>query len=744
MTMRLWFTAIMAAWLTVTVAACAKAQSRSAYLQKGTPNSMTVVWKTLAVTDSIVCYGTAPDALTQRADGSPGTQHEVEIGGLAPSTRYYYSAGETPCPRDGDSEDFFLTAPTVGSDYPFRMWVLGDSGTGNRTQAAVRDAMLRHTQVHPPELLLHMGDMAYDDGLTEEFDDHFFAPYESILRHTVTWPTIGNHEGRSADSGAQTGPYYDAYVLPRLGEAGGLPSGTEAYYAFDYGQVHFVVLDSHGSPRGMGDAMLQWLQMDLAATDQPWTVAYFHHPPYTKGSHDSDVEQTHIDMRTFATPILEAAGVDLVLGGHSHAYERSFLVEGAYDTPTFAEGHIVNGGDGRPDGDGPYSATGPGAVYVVAGHGGAGTSGDVDHPLMAVGELYNGSCLVDVSADELRLTNLRHTGEVSDVVSLVRNERALVWITPAAGQRLARDEAIMLRWRAVGTTASPFELSYATSADGPWTPIASVSTDAYLWTAPDDLLETFFVRVRDAGSGVSSTVGPLRLGSAGTELVLPFGSQWAFYDQATPPPDDWATALGSWPEGLAQLGYGDGDEVTTLVDADPNVPSAYFRRVLTLDALPVAGTLNVLFDDGAAVFINGEQVFAHNMADGLAHDAWASAQSDDNEVQAQSLDFEGAQPFRVGQNVIAAVVKQVNEVSSDLSFDLSLELTFATPEPPPVIGPGDAGVDRGDGGAEPAISGSGSCSVAAGGDVPRWPGAGLFVLAWVRFRRRRRRSSRYA
>lgn len=731
--------------LLVHVEGGATAQGRAAYLQKGTPSRMTVVWRTPAITESVVCYGEAPDALTQRADGAPGTQHEVEITGLTPASKYFYSAGETACPRDGETGDFFVTAPAVGADYPFRAWVLGDSGTGNSTQAAVRDAMLRYTQVYVPELLLHMGDMAYNDGLTEEFDDHFFAPYAEILRHTVTWPTIGNHEGRNADSGAQTGPYYDAYVLPRMGEAGGLASGTEAYYAFDYGQVHFVVLDSHGSPRGTGDAMLQWLTMDLAATDQPWTVAFFHHPPYTKGSHDSDTEQTHIDMRSLATPVLEAAGVDLVLGGHSHAYERSYLVHGAYDTPTVADGHIVNGGDGRPDGDGPYSATGPGAVYVVAGHGGAGTSGDVDHPLMAVGELYNGSSLLDVATDELRLTNLRQTGEVSDVVSLVRNDNAVVWITPASGQRLLRDEPVMLRWRATGAAVGPFELSYGGSVNGVFTTIAAgVSEDAYLWQAPDELTQPFFVRVRDEVTSDATTVGPLLLGGAGVELVIPFGSQWAFYDQAAAPPSGWATTLGSWPEGNAQLGYGDGDEATTLNDADPNVPSAYFRRALNLDALPVAGELQVLFDDGASVFINGQQVFAHNMEGGLSHDAWASAQSDENEVQTVTLDLEASQPFRVGQNVIATVVKQVNDTSSDLSFDLALTLTFAAPEPPPVVAPGDGGVSGGDAGDGSAGSGAGSCTVVPLRRSRAWSGLWLLGVALVFLRRRRRGAPFYA
>src|SRR5690606_21641998 len=157
----------------------------------------------------------------------------------------------------------------------------GDGGTGNLAQIAVRDAMTRFVGQDPPDVFVHVGDMAYGDGTTLEFDLKFFLPYQDILRRTVVWPTMGNHEGHSADSTTERGPYYDAYVLPRPGEAGGLASGTEAYCAFDHGNVHFVVLESYQIDRSHGSAMLTWLAQDLAATDQDWIVAFWHHPPYS-------------------------------------------------------------------------------------------------------------------------------------------------------------------------------------------------------------------------------------------------------------------------------------------------------------------------------------------------------------------------------------------------------------------------------------------------------------------------------
>ena len=109
------------------------------------------------------------------------------------------------------------------------------------------------------------------------------------------------------------------------------------------------------SDRSPGGAMLAWLRADLAAASAPWIVAYWHHPPYTKGSHDSDAEPQLAQMRERFLPVLEAHGVDLVLTGHSHAYERSFLIDGHYGpSDTLAPSMVLDGGDGRPGGDGAY------------------------------------------------------------------------------------------------------------------------------------------------------------------------------------------------------------------------------------------------------------------------------------------------------------------------------------------------------------------------------------------------------
>jgi hypothetical protein len=251
------------------------------------------------------------------------------------------------------------------------------------------------------------------------------------------WPTLGNHDAGSAASVTQSGAYYDMFTLPTLGQAGGLMSGTEAYYSFDYGNVHFICLDSEGTDRSVDGAMLTWLKNDLAATKQDWIISFFHHPPYTKGSHDSNTEQKLVDMRKNALPILEAGGADLNLTGHSHSYERSFLLDGHYGTQdTLSAKMKLDAGDGRPDGKGAYhkrtfgKGAHEGAVYVVAGSSGkvspqnekSAKRGYLDHPAMFLSLPRLGSLVLDVNGNRLDASFLSEAGERLDHFSIVKGK----------------------------------------------------------------------------------------------------------------------------------------------------------------------------------------------------------------------------------------------------------------------------------------------------------------------------------
>jgi hypothetical protein len=405
--------------------------TRGPYLQQGTPTSVIVQWRTAVATDSRVRYGDAPGNLTHVVDvAGSTTEHAVTLTGLDPDTTYYYSIGSSSgVLAGGDAEHFFLTSPVVGTAKPTRIWVLGDSGTANANAQAVANAYASFTGSTHTDLWLMLGDNAYNDGTDSQYQAAVFDMYPAMLRKSVLWPTLGNHDGVSADSSTQTGPYYDIFTLPTNGEAGGLVSGTEAYYSFDYGNIHFICLDSHESDRTPGGAMLSWLALDLAATTQEWIIAFWHHPPYSKGSHNSDSESQLIQMRENALPILEAAGVDLVLSGHSHSYERSFLLDGHYGlSTTLTPAMQVDAGNGKTGFDGAYKAVfdeaAPyrGAVYITAGSSGKTSGGPLDHPVMVHASLnVLGSLVLDVNGNRLDATFVRENGSVDDTFTILKN-----------------------------------------------------------------------------------------------------------------------------------------------------------------------------------------------------------------------------------------------------------------------------------------------------------------------------------
>ncbi len=397
--------------------------SRGAYLQMITPTSAVVRWDTVNKTDSVVRFGASVNNLDERARSSEKTyHHEVQLTGLAPATTYYYSIGSGANVIGSGADYFFKTQPPVGTHPPTRLWVIGDSGRGNQGQRDVYQGYKNFVGSQYTDLWLMLGDNAYYNGTYHEYQNRFFNMYPDLLRQTVVWPTLGNHDGYSVNTPAQTGPYYENFTLPTAGEVGGVASGTEAYYSYNYGNIHFVVLDAFDVDRSTAGAMAQWLETDLAANTADWIIAYWHHPPYTKGTHDSDTEIELIEMRENILPILEQHGTDLVLTGHSHNYERSKFVQGhygysnSYSDAAFAldtdSGDISTGAQAYTKAH-PAVAHG-GTVYAVAGTSAAAEGGSMDHPVMYKSFSKLGSMIIDIDNLALSAKFIDDKGEVQD------------------------------------------------------------------------------------------------------------------------------------------------------------------------------------------------------------------------------------------------------------------------------------------------------------------------------------------
>lgn len=414
---------------------------RGPYLQMGTTTSVVVRWRTDVATMGKVIYGSELDKKNHSVvETVATTNHELKLTGLDPNRVYYYGIGSLP---DGimveGNEYYFKTAAPVDSKQKIRIWAMGDMGDGSPNQRAVRDAYMQsiRNDNRQTDVMLLLGDNAYAIGTDEEYQNNFFNIYQNhFLKNNVLWAVPGNHEYYSGSRTSRDIAYFQIFSLPQNAEGGGGPSGSEMYYSFDYGNVHFVGLDSDGiedNQYRLYDTLgpqVKWLKKDLAANRQPWTIVFFHHPPYTRNSHDSDSEEELKLIRQNLTPILERYKVDVVLSGHSHLYERSRPMRGhtGLSTTFQDDQHLASLLSGRYDGE-PNSCAyvknggDEGVIYVVAGSGGQNNGyNGVAHPAMPFKNAINGgSVVIEVEDNRLNFEWLCNDRIVRDQFTIFKN-----------------------------------------------------------------------------------------------------------------------------------------------------------------------------------------------------------------------------------------------------------------------------------------------------------------------------------
>lgn len=250
---------------------------------------------------------TPPSPVTATLIPSPTSTLE------SPSTQAITTSMQTP------------TQEATPSAQKVRFGVIGDYGSGSEAEGNVADLIISWE----PEFIITTGDNNYPNGELETIDEHigqffheYISPYQGShgegSQVNRFFPTLGNHDWNAP--GAE--PYLGYFALP----------GNERYYDFVRGPVHFFALDSDSrEPDGVGRSSMQaaWLQAGLSESVSPWKIVYFHHAPYSSGTHGP------VDWMQW--PFAEW-GADLILSGHDHTYER-ILKDGIT--------YIVNGLGGK-------------------------------------------------------------------------------------------------------------------------------------------------------------------------------------------------------------------------------------------------------------------------------------------------------------------------------------------------------------------------------------------------------------
>jgi acid phosphatase type 7 len=421
--------------------------TRGPYLQMATSRSMMIRWRTDVATTSKINFGTVQNNLNASlSDNTPKTDHQITIDQLSPNTKYFYAVANGSTVLQGDKDNFFVTSPPINTEQKVRIFALGDMGMGTETQAKVYQQYLKFIGNNYTDLWLLLGDNAYAQGYDWEYQLRFFEYYqnERLMKQTAIFPSPGNHDYspipgdyRIEDPALD---YFKIFSMPTKGEIGGVASKSEAYYSYNYANIHFVSLDSYGR-QGADRAMfskdsdqMKWLEDDLKANRQKWTIVYWHHPPYTMGSHNSDTELDLKTIREGVVPILEKYNVDLVLNGHSHNYERSQMIKGHYgmEATYNSKTHAATNSNGRYDGTGescPYikdskKPENEGIIYVIAGTGASnyGSQPTYPHDAMVYSNNQNaGSLYLEIEGNRLDAKFITEDGSIKDQFTILKD-----------------------------------------------------------------------------------------------------------------------------------------------------------------------------------------------------------------------------------------------------------------------------------------------------------------------------------
>ena len=253
-------------------------------------------------------------------------------------------------------------------DGSVRFAVIGDTGSGSEKQREVGAMMIQSHTLFPFEFVLMMGDNMYGGEAPQDFEKKFAAPYRMLLNNKVKfYATLGNH-----DEALQVN--YENFNM----------NGKE-YYRFKKGNVAFYSLNSNY----MDKKQVKWLEDELAKDTSEWKICFFHHPPYSSAKkHGSDDQ-----LREVVEPIFLKHGVDVVLTGHDHVYERIKPQKGIY--------------------------------YFVSGAGGKLRTGDINEASTISEKSYDRDMhfmLFEVTGDEMYFQAITRTGETIDSGVIARRK----------------------------------------------------------------------------------------------------------------------------------------------------------------------------------------------------------------------------------------------------------------------------------------------------------------------------------
>jgi len=319
------------------------ALTRAPSLQQCAADSAVLAWKTNIATPGLVQYGFDQSYNHETGNFTKTTFHVLALRRLQSDRVYNYrvvAGGQTLY------AGAFRTYPQTGdSRYDhFSFWVLGDGGSGDRHQMAVRDQIQQVVNNGQADFGLYVGDIIYPKGAEADQDEKYFVPYKSIIDKQTCWTALGNHDQR-AERGVA---YYLNRALP-VPDTLADPLHGNRWYAFSFGAALFIALDSSEPANPIQKRFLRRILKN--SRDKLWKFVFFHQPPYATPylnespcSHASDMS-----ARDNWSPLFEKYEVDVVFNGHNHTYQRSRLRRDYFPDKKGVYYFVSGGGGGQID-----------------------------------------------------------------------------------------------------------------------------------------------------------------------------------------------------------------------------------------------------------------------------------------------------------------------------------------------------------------------------------------------------------
>lgn len=263
----------------------------------------------------------------------------VEEGPLTPGGTVYYRVGDADSDVWSDQHHFKM-APVVGEEsLPYRLGLIGDLGQTEHSLST-----LEHISAQAPDSVMFVGDLSYADGYHPRWDTWG----RMVSEHTsqLIWMyTEGNHEIEADD---KKSPDFLAYMTRFKVPYEHSGSSSPLYYSYEVAGAHIIMLGSYAE-YGEDSEQVRWLIQDLSKVNRnrtPWVLVGMHAPWYNSNhNHQGEGEK----MRKVMEPILYQYGVDAIISGHVHAYERSEHVYN-YEVDECGPMHLNIGDGGNREG----------------------------------------------------------------------------------------------------------------------------------------------------------------------------------------------------------------------------------------------------------------------------------------------------------------------------------------------------------------------------------------------------------